>query len=302
MNRVWKGVLSLCAVAGLLVACAVQTGAPGPVPARSGGDLRLATYNVHYILLDKATGAWSVGDWDRRRAPMDAAFKAVDADVIAFQEMESFAGGDDGSRNLTLDYLLAQNPAYAAAAVGDWREFPSTQPILYRRDRLQPLDHGWFFFSTTPEVIYSRTFNGSYPAFASWAKFADKAGGKPFYVFNVHFEFKSASNRRLSAELVRDRMAPLIAAGDVVFLAGDINGRAGSEPVQILAQAGVVFDPVAGSTYHLNRGINLFGAIDHLAATPSVGRVGEPHVLRQKFIGEWPSDHYPVFADYALPR
>ena len=48
--------------------------------------------------------------------------------------------------------------------------------------------------------------------------------------------------------------------------------------------------------------INLFGAIDHLAATPSVGRVGEPHVLRQKFIGERPSDHYPVFADYALPR
>lgn len=300
-----------------------------PAPENS---LRLASYNVHYIILSKASGAWSVGDWEARKAPMDQAFKTVDADVMAFQEMESFAHswgertapidqasktveadamasqetesfvhGEDGSTNLTLEYLLAQNPGYKAAAVGDPRVFPSTQPIFYRADKLRVLDQGWFFFSTTPDVIYSRTFNGSYPAFASWAKFTPKAGGKPFTVFNIHFEFKSASNRRLSAALVQERMAPLLARGETVVLMGDLNERLGSSVVAGFEATGLRFAPFSGSTYHLNRGMNLFGAIDHIATSAEMVPVGAAAVLRQKFGGRWPSDHYPIYADYMLP-
>lgn len=285
----------------LLVACALHfsNSRSSDVTGKPDGSLRIATYNVHYIILSKATGAWSVGDWERRKAPLDAAFKAVDADVIGFQEMESFTRGNDGSVNLTLDYLLENNPAYAAAAIGDWREFPSTQPILYRRDVLRMLDQGWFFFSDTPDEIYSRTFNGSYPAYASWARFEDQSG-TAFYVYNVHFEYKSASNRKLSAELVRSRIAPLIDAGETVFLIGDINGRADSQAVQILEDAGLDFAPVEGATYHFNRGFNLFGAIEHIAMTGGATLSGAPVVLRSRFLGEWPSDHYPVFADYLL--
>ncbi|KMK65615.1 endonuclease/exonuclease/phosphatase family protein [Puniceibacterium sp. IMCC21224] len=296
------------AVLGLLglslVACAMILANSGQsqIPPKPPGSLRLASYNVHYILLNQGTGPWSLGDWDRRKAPLDAAVKAVDADVIAFQEMESFSRGDDGGVNLTLDYLLAQNPEYRAAAVGDWRDFPATQPILYRRDSLRLLDQGWFFFSDTPDVIYSRTFNGSYPAFASWAEFQPQDGSKPFRVYNVHFEYKSGSNRRLSAALVRDRIAPVIAGGTPAFLAGDINARHGSATMDLLTEAGLRFAPVDGATYHFNRGINLFGAIDHLGATPDLMPLGPPVVLRQKFLGEWPTDHYPVLADFALPR
>lgn len=285
-----------------LVACVQHQRNSGEATVRPGpaNSLRLASYNVHYIILSKATGAWSVGDWDARKAPMDQAFKAVGADVMAFQEMESFAHGDDGSVNLTLGYLLAHNPEYKAAAVGDHYVFPSTQPILYRDAKLRVLDQGWFFFSTTPEVIYSPTFNGSYPAFASWAKFAPKAGGKPFTVFNVHFEFKSASNRRLSAALVQERMAPLLARGETVVLMGDLNARLGSRIVTGFEATGLRFAPIAGATYHLNRGLNLFGAIDHIATSAGMTLAGSPVVLRQKFGGRWPSDHYPIYADYLL--
>jgi endonuclease/exonuclease/phosphatase family metal-dependent hydrolase len=280
--------------AAALVACSPQQTS---LPPRMGDALRVATYNVHYINLNETTGAWSVGDWDRRKGPMDAAFKTIDADVIGFQEMESFARGDDGSTNLTLDYLLAQNPGYAAAAVGDFREFPSTQPILYRRDRLSLTDQGWFFFSDTPDVIYSRTFNGSYPAFASWARLSDRVTGRQVTVVNVHFEYSSRSNRRRSAELVASRIGPWIAAGEPVILIGDLNARNGSATQDILAAAGVSFLPVQGSTYHFNRGINLFGAIDHIGLAGALAPVGAPVVLRRKFDGEWPTDHYPVIAD-----
>ncbi len=287
----------------VLVSCqAVRNSGKTELGPKPDDALRLATYNVHYIILGKKTGAWSVGDWERRKGPMDAAFKAVDADIMAFQEMESFARGSGGAVNLTLDWLLEQNPDYRAAAVGDPREFPFTQPILYRADRLEVLDQGWFFFSDTPDVIYARTFNGSFPAFASWAGFRDRSSGAEFFVYNVHFEYKSASNRKLSAQLVAKRITPLIEAGQSVFLLGDLNGRAGSTSVEILEAAGLNFAPVEGSTYHFNRGINLFGAIDHIAVSTGAELIGAPVVLREKFKGEWPTDHYPVVADFALTR
>ena len=226
----------------------------------------------------------------------------MEADIVAFQEMETFAGGSESRDNLALDFLLARNPGYAAAAAGDPSVFPSTQPILYRRDRFRLRDQGWFFFSTTPDVIYSRTFDGSWPAFASWAEFAPRGGGRAFRVVNVHFEYRSASNRLLSAALVRDRIAPVIAGGMPVFVVGDLNARLRSPTARRLAEAGIVWAPVAGSTYHLNSGLNLLFPIDHIGATPDLVPAGAPVVLRRRFGGEWPSDHYPVFADYLPPR
>lgn len=295
-------VVAACALTLSLVACALHVSNSGrtPIPPQPAGTLRIASHNAHYIRLRDAEGPWSVGDWEARKGAMDDAFKAIGADIFAFQEMETFGGGNDDSVNLARTYLLAQNPGYAAAAIGDWREFPSTQPILYRTDRLEILDQGWFFFSNTPDVIYSRTFDGSWPAFASWVRFAATGAGRPFYVVNVHFEYRSRSNRRLSASLVADRVAPLVRAGEPVILVGDINARHGSATMEILEDAGLDFAPVDGATYHFDRGINLFGAIDHIAMTPDVARVGEPVVLRERFRGEWPSDHYPIFADVRL--
>ena len=300
MRRLTK-TLGWLLVAVMLTACVqiLRNSGSDPLPPNRAEVLRLASYNVHYIVLRDATGPWSVGDWERRKGPLDLAFKTIDADAIAFQEMESFVGGNDGSTNLTLDWLLSQNPGYAAAAVGDWRSFPSTQPVLYRRDRLELLDQGRFFFSETPDVIYSRTFNGSYPAFASWAEFADREG-RQFKLVNVHFEYSSGSNRLQSAALVRDRISPWIEAGETVFLAGDINARHGAPTQDILAEAGLRFAPVQGATYHFNRGLNLFGAIDHIAYSDGPQLVADPVVLRQTFDDEWPSDHYPVIADFML--
>ncbi len=301
LRRAAQNVLALVLML-TLVACAqhLMNSEDAAVPAKPGGAVRIASYNVHYIWLNQATGDWSVGDWDRRKGPMADALTAMKADIIAFQEMESFSRGSDGSTNLTLDYLLETNPGYAAAAVGDWRDFPSTQPIFYRRDAYELDDQGWFFFSDTPDVIYSRTFNGSYPAFASWARFRPRGGGRPFTVMNVHFEYKSRSNRLQSAELVNRRIAPMIATGDPVFLVGDLNARAGARTQEILTETGITFADIPGSTYHFNRGLNLFGAIDHLGYTGARLESG-PLVLQRQFRGEWPSDHYPVFADFILP-
>lgn len=301
LRRLGTGVvLAVCLVS--LVACAQMVRHSGkdllqPPPEAA---LRMASYNVHYIVLGAAEGAWSVADWDRRKEPLDRAFKELDADLVAFQEMESFQRGSDGSVNLARDWLLARNPGFAATHHGDWRQDPQTQPIFYRTDRLEALEEGWFFFSDTPDVIYSRTFNGSWPAFASWARFRDLSTGSELRVVNVHFEFKSGSNRRLSAALVAERFSGPLAAGERVVLVGDVNARLGSATHEILEAGGWTFLPTAGATYHFNRGLNLFGAIDHIALAGPMTAAAPPVVLRRKFSGEWPTDHYPVVADVIL--
>ncbi|SHI71261.1 Metal-dependent hydrolase, endonuclease/exonuclease/phosphatase family [Palleronia salina] len=287
-----------------LVAVGCQTwrnGGQADLPPPPRDALRIATYNVHYIVLNDATGAWSRGDWERRKDPLAAAVAATGADVIAFQEMESFQRGSDGSVNLARDHLLAELPQYAAAADGPWETFPPTQPIFYRADRLRVLDEGWFFFSDTPDRIYSRTFDGGYPAFASWARLTDRTTGKSFRVVNIHTDYASYDNRAQSLALVAERIAPWQAAGETVFVTGDFNARLGSDLHAILEDRGLSFAPVEGATYHFDRGINLFGAIDHLAYTRGVGLAGGPWVLRRQFLGEWPTDHYPVVTDVTLP-
>ncbi len=271
----------------------------GGVPAPASDAVRVATHNVHYIILGQTEGRWSEADWQTRRYALDQSFKALGADIVAFQEMESWSRGSDGSVNLARDWLLDQNPGFAAAASGDWRQFPSTQPILYRTAALTLEDQGWFFFSETPDEIYSRTFNGSFPAFASWAVLRDHEG-RALRVVNVHFDFSSWENRRRSAELVRDRVAPWVAAGERVILLGDLNALHGSPTMDILEMAGFHFDPVPGATVHFDRGLRLYGAIDHIGISGPVSRSGGPYIQQRRFDGVWPSDHHPVIADLRL--
>lgn len=299
-RRIIKSVAGLMLVT-LLLACGAHiiNSGDAELPARPPGALRVATLNVHYIDQSARDGPWSLPGWERRKRPMDAAVKAIGPDILALQESETFPATNRNGTNLTLDFLLERNPGHAAAATGDPAAFPSTQPILYRTDRLTLLDQGWFFFSDTPDVIYSPTFDGSWPAFASWAEFRAPSG-QVFRVVNVHFEYRSGSNRLLSAALVRDRIAPVIAGGTPVLLMGDINALHGSRTMARLERAGLDFLPVDGATYHFNRGINLFGAIDHIARSGGIGPAGDPVVLRRRFGATWPTDHYPVLADLRM--
>lgn len=296
-RKLGLALLVLAAALGLTHVANSASPSLGPKPP---GAIRLATHNVHYIVLRRAEGRWSVTDFERRKAALDSVFKEAGADIVAFQEMESFGRGDTSGINLARDWLLDQNPGYAAAASGDPAEFPSTQPIFYRREAFAVTDQGWFFFSDTPEVIYSRTFNGSYPAFASWAEFVPVGGGTPFRVVNVHFDSGSRTNRMQSARLVASRIGPWIEAGQTVLLLGDLNALHGWTTPDILRGAGLAFARTPGTTFHFDRGLHLFGAIDHIGGTPGVA-LAPPVVLRSQPGGVWPSDHYPVVTDAVLP-
>lgn len=292
---------ALFALAGLvLFACGLQIAgsASTPVPPREESNVRLATLNVHWVALRMQSGPWSPAGWDARRPAMAATLLDISPDILALQEAESFPDTNRNGRNLVVEGLMEDLDGYAIAATGPPTEFPPTQPILYRADRFEMVDQGWFFFSRTPDRIYSRTFNGGFAAFASWAQFRGRDGGL-FRVVNMHTDYASRSNRLKSAALVRDRVRPWIEAGERVVVLGDMNAMRGAATLRRIEEAGIRFLPIPGATVHFNRGINLLGAIDHIGLGPGLKAVSQPGVVRNRVDGVWPSDHYPVFVDLA---
>lgn len=271
-----------------------------PIPEKPDGAIRLGTYNVHYIKLQETTGDWSVEDWERRKEPLNEAFNAIGPDIMTFQEMESFGAENGPEINLARDYLAQQNPTYALAAVGDWTKFPSTQPIFYRRDRFELLDQGWFAFPETYKRMRYTCEVGGYPYFASWAHLLEPATGKTLRVVNMHLDYCNLKNRRKSASLIRDHIRPWLEEGENVVLMGDFNACDGMKPLRILKHENVHIPKIAGASFHFNRGLHLFSSIDHMVFSKGVRMVTAPLVVREKFLGEYPSDHYPLLADVHL--
>lgn len=268
--------------------------------ARIPASFRIATWNVHYIWLEQEEGRWGLSGWEARKRPMAATFQSLEADIVAFQEMESFSRRGSGNVNLKRDYLLKENPAFAAAATGDARAFPPTQPIFYREEKFALRDQGWFFFSETPDRLYSRGFDGASPSFASWAIFETKEDGKRFRVVNIHPDAFSRRNRRASIALTAQRLEPWLAASETIFLLGDFNALHGSSLLRVFEDKGIVFPRQRGATLHFSRGIHLFGAIDHIGGTDAALFRGKPQVFNRKTGPVWGSDHHPVFADVSL--
>lgn len=155
MRALWSARLALTVVGIAIVligACGAADERPATESAQSSGThLSIATFNVHYISPRQERMRWE----DRRGAVL-AAVEELSADVVAFQEMETFEGGAFNRRNRQLEYLAVNLPQYSIGATGDPADYPSTQPIFFRSSRFALLDQGYFFFSDTPDRIYSR--------------------------------------------------------------------------------------------------------------------------------------------------
>ncbi len=262
---------------------------PSGIVASQSDDIRISTFNIHYV----SAGQKKL-DWNKRKQAVVEAIRELDADIIAFQEMETFAGGSFNQENKQLDWVLKHFPEYEAGAYGDAAVYPNTQPILYRSNRFEETDKGFFFFSDTPDIIYSRTFNGSWPAFCSWTKLTDRTTNQDFYIYNVHFEYKSMSNRGKSAALVKERLSPVVSQNHPVILVGDINAPSFSPTARKLKSIPLSLVKPDGATFHFNRGINLLPAIDHIFVSENISISSKVERLKKKYNNVWPTDHYPV--------
>lgn len=256
-------------------------------------DLTLVSQNVHYYIPDRDNT-----DWVHRRHALTAALKELAPDIILFQEMETFQGREETSANLQRDWVLETVPGYQAGAnAAEATQFPITQPIFFKTEKFELVDQGFFFFSPTPDQIYSRTWEGHYPSFTSWVLLRQKANDQKLYVYNTHPEAFSNDTLDRGTRLVRDRIRNRAFPEVPVILAGDFNMLSGDAKLTVLKDAKLTRAPTDATSFHFQAGLHLYSAIDHFFATPElIWAFGG--AVQKKWEGFWTSDHYPVLAAY----
>jgi endonuclease/exonuclease/phosphatase family metal-dependent hydrolase len=312
-------------IATSLLASILSAGQPATQPERAAGELGVMTFNIRYGTADDGDDRWSkrcelVFDVIRRQRP----------DVIGLQEALRFQ----------LDEIRAALPGYAELGVGreDGKKKGEYSAILYREERLRPVESGTFWFSDTPEVVGSITWGNKLARVCTWARFEDRAGGGAFLFFNLHIDHQSQPSRERSTELLARRIAerkptdvPVIVTGD--FNAGEANpavrylvegagfrvqGSANTETrpsdeVQAASRPAGVESPrlvdtfralhpeakIVG-TFNGFKGTTTGEKIDYILVTPGVTPLAA-EILKDSRDGRYPSDHFPVVAKVRLP-
>jgi endonuclease/exonuclease/phosphatase family metal-dependent hydrolase len=188
----------------------------------------------------------------------------------------------------------------------DGREAGEYAAILYRKDRLELLREGTFWFSDTPEAPGSMGWGNEIPRICTWGRFRRRppAAGE-IVLFNVHWDHRSQPSRERAASLLLDRIRAEEPGGAFLLVTGDFNSGEDNPAFQALLAAPDlplrdsfrVIHPEARAvgTYHGFRGGTAGEKIDAVLIGPATG-VADAQILRTQRDGRYPSDHYPVTA------
>jgi len=252
--------------------------------------LRVMSFNVRLPIESDGPNRWAA-----RRDLFVETIRRSDPDIIGTQELWKIQG----------DYVVERLPQFSWFGI-DRRGGHGDEHmgVFFRRDRMKVIDLGSFWLSDTPNVPGSISWGHLYPRMATWGLFETVAGQR-FWLINTHFPYRAED------EAARSKSAAAIAewvarrpAGEMVVLTGDFNTGPESEAHRILsaglADAWVAAPKRTGpeGTFHGFSGtpgkridwVMARGLTPVAVETVDFGRGGR-----------FPSDHFPVVADYRWP-
>lgn len=262
----------------------------GLVPARAATPpaINIATYNLRLNVVSDGANAWP-----QRRDALRALIRYHEFDIVGTQE----------GRPDQIDDLAAM-PGFAYVGVGrdDGVRAGEHSAIFYRSARFAVEAHGDFWLSETPDRP-SRGWDAKCcNRIATWAKFHDRATGRRFFVFNVHFDHEGVEARRQSALLMLRKIHEIGARAPVICT-GDFNSTPESEQIATMKRA--LRDAREISTEPAYGPVGTFNdfkldapereRIDYIFVDARID-VLKYGVLDDANDGRYPSDHWPVVA------
>lgn len=180
--------------------------------------------------------------------------------------------------------------------------------VFYRQERLQPLEHGFFWLSDTPEVIASKSWGNRLTRITTWIKFRDLPSGHEFYFWDTHLDHESQNSREKGAALICSRISALNTDLPVI-LVGDFNAVArANRAYDIFMEAGFT-DARFCAKQNLGPHLDSY----HGYAPPVPGGAHIDWILTRGPIqshtarlvdfhqnGQYPSDHFPLMTTLEL--
>jgi endonuclease/exonuclease/phosphatase family metal-dependent hydrolase len=252
---------------------------------------RIMSYNIRYKnTID------SINGWEYRKANVAGLVKYHQADVLGVQEAQPDQMAD-------LEKLLPEYGWYGVPRVsGKSGEFTA---IFYRKDRYKLVSSGTFWYSETPNVKESKSWDAFYPRTASWCKLTDKKSGKTFFLFNTHLDHRGVVAREKSAEVLLAQIDSIAGKAPVV-VTGDFNSSPTSAAYKTLVEGKKLLDafdisatphygPVNTSSGFEVKKEPIRSRIDYIFVNAKV-KVIEHATLSDQQEGRYYSDHLPVIS------
>ncbi len=258
------------------------------IPFSQTNQLTITSYNLRMDTPNDKDNAWPY-----RKEMVKSLFTFYDWDICGTQE---------GFKHQLDGILELSNYAYIGVGRDDGLDAGEHSAIIYRKDKFTVLDKGNFWFSQTPDVPGKGWDATCCNRICSWGKFLDKATGKSFYVFNVHYDHQGQEARRESSKLLLKKIKS-IAGTHPVFVTGDFNAAPSDEPIQIIYNDGLLADSkqiTQSAPFGTDGTFNSFKAItnpteriDYVWVSKNVS-VQKYGVINHIERGHFPSDHFPV--------
>ena len=293
----------LLVLAGLIFSIASESSGLATT-ADAGLDVEAVTFNIRYGKANDGEHSWPY-----RKDTVLNLIDTCGADFIGLQES------------------LAMQSKLVKERVGDrygmiirTREKRDGEgeatPLLYRLDRwtLDPKEHGTFWLSETPDVPASRSWDTSLPRIATWGRFIDKKTSHVVWVYNTHFDHRSAAARLGAAKLIAQRISTDVPAGVPVIVMGDLNATPESPPLKaLLTGQGSSPRPLEDAWHTKNPtetnectfngwAEGLKGRrIDYVLVSTGA-KVTRSTIMRTRVEGRPVSDHWPVEAKIVFPQ
>ncbi|MPZ95917.1 MAG: endonuclease [Propionibacteriales bacterium] len=264
------------------------------LPDPADDELQVMSFNLRYADANRPNS------WAERRPAVRQLLQRERPHLIGTQE-----GLDQQLRDIEAD----QGGHYRNIGLGrEGGRRGEFMMVLYDWRRLDPIEHGHYWLSDSPDIVGSMTWDGGWPRMVTWIRFADRRTEAQFYAVNTHLEVGSAETREKSARLLRDRLRIFDTALPVLVF-GDFNEPPAHPVHDLLVGDGPLVDSwdTAGrqgegwGTFTDYRPPTLGGErIDWILTSPDVVTVATA-VNTYRWRGQYPSDHLPVQALLRLP-
>jgi len=183
------------------------------------GCIRIVSFNIRFDNPDDGDDCWR-----HRREHVCKLLKDYNSSIFCLQE---------ALKNQVLD-VASQMLEYTWVGVGrdDGHDKGEFCPIFYHRNQMRVHSSDTFWLSATPEKIGSLHPKAALPRICTWVRL-DPTEGRPFFVFNTHFDHESEEARKFSAQLLLKKVNEIAGLYPAV-LAADLNSFPRSQPWVIM--------------------------------------------------------------------
>ena len=171
--------------------------------------------------------------------------------------------------------------------------------IFYRLDKYKVVDSGTFWLSETPEKV-SYGWDAGCRRVCTWAVLEHLETGAQYAHVNTHLDHKGLTARTESTKLVGNHVLTFEMP---TVLTGDFNYERDTAQYQHLLELGLrdtqtlAENTMEGKTFHAYNGGEQGLPIDFIFVNERVERVLTYRIIRDRYEEQYPSHHYPIYAD-----